>query len=551
MSEVYRGRDTVLGRLVAVKMLTAQACRNEDTRARFLLEARVSSGISHPNIITTYDYGELDGLPYMVLEFLTGRTLKEVLAAGESREKGAGEKGAGEKGAGETIDLRKRVFMAAQLARALAHVHSLKLVHRDIKPDNVHVDSEWRVKLMDFGVVKTEDITLTQAGYALGTPHYVAPEIVLGQAVTPLVDVYSFGVLLYEVLSGRRAIQADTVERIFFLILNEPLDFAPLSAAGVPEELQAIVRGVTAREPKDRTPSMAVAAEQLEAWLDANPTQKTLATQAALPDTQSKRRVQLDNRLLAALVALSIVLAALLFFMMSNANPLTAREPQRVEDAAGDMVFIPAGSFPQGANRSPANVAAFFLDVTEVTNEEYEEFCTATKHPLPEGFKSGSPGMPIVNITITDAQAFAKWANKRLPTALEWEKAARGIDGRSYPWGPAADTRKANVKDNPDESWHTVVSADAFRHGRGPYTHAQLVGNVKEFTADTVAPTVLAMRSFANLLSPPPTADELWYVVKGGSFQSLLVESNPEVIEVIPARFKAPDLGFRCARDPK
>jgi formylglycine-generating enzyme required for sulfatase activity len=95
------------------------------------------------------------------------------------------------------------------------------------------------------------------------------------------------------------------------------------------------------------------------------------------------------------------------------------------------------------------------------------------------------------------------------------------------------------------------VSADAFRHGRGPYTHIQMVGNVKEFTADTIAPTVLGMRNFASILTPPPTAEELWYVVKGGSFQSMLAESNPEVIEVIPARYKSMDLGFRCARDAK
>jgi eukaryotic-like serine/threonine-protein kinase len=533
MSEVYRGRDTVLGRLVAVKMLTAQSCRNEDTRARFLLEARVSSGISHPNIITTFDYGEMDGLPFMVLEYLTGRTLKEVLASPEE------------------IPLRKRVSIAAQLARALAHVHSLKLVHRDIKPDNVHVDAEWRVKLMDFGVVKTDDVNLTQAGYALGTPHYVAPEIVLGQAVTPLVDVYSFGVLLYEVLTGRRAIQADTVERIFFLILNEPLDFAPLIAAGIPEELQAIVRGVTARQPSERTQSMAEAAAQLEAWLEGSPTQKTLVDQSAMPALQHKRRVHLNNRLLAALMAVSLVLASAVAYLMMNANPLTAREPKRLEDAAGDMVLIPAGPSAQGSNRSSVNVPAFFLDVTEVTNEDYEEFCKVTQRPLPEGYKTGSPGLPIVNVTIDDAMAFAKWAKKRLPTAQEWEKAARGADGRTYPWGHAPDTHKANVKDNPDDSWHHVVSADAFRHGRGPYTHIQMVGNVKEFTADTIAPTVLGMRNFASILTPPPTAEELWYVVKGGSFQSMLAESNPEVIEVIPARYKSMDLGFRCARDAK
>lgn len=533
MSEVYRGRDTVLGRMVAVKMLTAQSCRDEDTRARFLLEARVSSGIAHPNIITTYDYGESDGVPYMVLEFLTGRTLKEVLASGED------------------ISLRKRVSIAAQLARALAHVHSLKLVHRDIKPDNVHVDREFRVKLMDFGVVKTEDVNLTQAGFALGTPHYVAPEVVLGHPVTPLVDVYSFGVLLYEVLTGRRAIDADTVERIFYMILHQPLDFAPLTEAGVPEQLQAIVRGVTARDPKERTQSMAEAASQLEAWLEGNPSQQTPIGQMAPDLLLRKRRVRINNRILIASVSVSLVLALAIGYFVVNSNLFSAPPPARIADESGDLILVPAGPSLQGSGRSPVHVPAYLMDAAEVSNEDYEEFCRATQHPLPEGFQRGTPGMPVVNVTIADAMAFAKWAGKRLPTAQEWEKAARGADGRGFPWGNSSDPSKANVKDNPDDSWHHLVSADAFKHGRGPYTHVQLVGNAKEFTSDTVAPTVLAMRSFATLLSPPPGPDELWYVVKGGSFQSALSESSPAAMEVIPARYKAPDLGFRCVRDLK
>ena len=251
MSEVYQSRDTVLGRTVAVKLLTAQAAMNEDTRARFLLEARVSSGIAHENIITTYDYGEEDGIPYMVLEYLTGQTLKDALA-------------------GEPMPLRKRVSIGLQLARALAHVHSLQLIHRDVKPDNVHLDAQSRVKLMDFGIVKTGDVNLTQAGYALGTPHYVAPELVMGQAVTPLVDVYSFGVLLFELLSGKRAIQADTVERIFYQILHEEISFAPMEAAEVPPALQEIVRGAMLRDPAARTQTMASVADQLEQWLTGN-----------------------------------------------------------------------------------------------------------------------------------------------------------------------------------------------------------------------------------------------------------------------------------------
>lgn len=519
MSEVYKARDTVLGRTVAVKLLTSQAAQNAETRSRFLLEARVSSSVVHENIITTYDYGEEDGIPYLVLEFLTGRNLKEELAATPE------------------MPLRKRVSLALQIARALAYVHERKFVHRDVKPDNVHVDAQGRVKLMDFGIVKTEDGTLTQAGFALGTPHYVAPELVMGEAVTPLVDVYSFGVLLYEILTGRKAIQADTVERIFYMILHEPIPLEPLETAGVPDELQAIVRGSTERAPAKRTQSMNEVAAALEAWLEGNPTAKT-----PLP---GKRRVHLDGRMLTGAVALAAFLAVGLGYLFVNSGKLVARmdEPQRVEDPAGDMVLIPAGEFRYGAEGKPVMVPAFYMDLVEVTNEEYQDFCKATQRALPKDFPVGQPGIPVVNVTIADAQAFAAWAKKRLPTEQEWQRAARGPDARHYPWGDERKASLANVEDNPDDGWHHLVSADAFRSGRSPFGITQLIGNVKEFTADRTAPTALAIRNYA-------VNDEEWYAVKGGSFKSRLAEAVIYAIEPIPASYSAPDLGFRCARTP-
>lgn len=519
MSEVYRSRDTVLGRTVAVKLLTPQAAQNAETRARFLLEAQVSSSVVHENIITTYDYGEEDGIPYLVLEFLTGRTLKDYLAEESD------------------LPLRKRVSIALQIARALEYVHSRKFVHRDVKPDNIHVDPQGRVKLMDFGIVKTEDVTLTQAGFALGTPHYVAPELVMGGAVTPLVDVYSFGVMLYEILAGRRAIQADTVERIFYLILHEPIPFEPLVETGVPERLIEIVRASVERDPTKRTQSMGEIAADLEDWLHENPTQAS-----PLP---SKRRVQLDSRMLGGAMVLAAVLALGIGYLLVNGGKAEARleQHQRIEDPAGDMVLIPAGETSFGPENTRVSVPAFFLDLTEVTNEEYGEFCKATGRALPKDFPADQPGYPVVNVTFADAEAFAAWAKKRLPTALEWERAARGDDGRHFPWGHEHKPQLANLRDNPDLQRQHTVSADAYRSGRSPFGILQMIGNVKEFTVDRATPTALAIRAFA-------TEEADWRVVKGGSYDSRLAEAISFAVEPIPASYSAPDLGFRCARTP-
>ena len=519
MSEVYCSRDTVLGRTVAVKLLTPKAAQDADTRARFLLEAQVSSSVVHENIITTYDYGEEDGIPFLVLEFLTGSTLKEYLAANPE------------------LPLRQRVSIALQVARALEYVHSRRFVHRDVKPDNIHVDTQGRVKLMDFGIVKTEDVTLTQAGFALGTPHYVAPELVLGQPVTPLVDVYSYGVLLYEILSGRRAIDADTVERIFYQILHEPISLAPLTEAGVPERLIDLVRSVIERDPAKRSQSMAEVAAGLEAWLQSNPTQAT-----PLPE---KRRVRLDNRLLGGAVALAAITALGLGYLLIQGGKAEARleDHQHIDYPAGDMVLIPAGATRFGADNTLIPVPAFYLDLTEVTNEAYGVFCKATGRALPKDFPADQPGLPVVNVTIADAQAFAAWAGKRLPTTLEWERGARGDDGRPFPWGAQHKPEMANVRDNPDRKRQNAVSADAYRTGRSPFGLYQMIGNVKEFTADRATPTALAIRAFA-------TEEPMWHVVKGGSFASGLAEAVTFAIEPIPASHSAPDLGFRCARTP-
>ena len=249
MSHVYRAVDTVIGRQVAVKILTNTASQDEEAKQRFLTEARTAGNLAHENVISIYDFGwdETHGL-FMVMEFLQGEDLRGAIRHGN------------------TGDLRKKLKIAIQIARALEYVHRAKIIHRDIKPENVHINAAGVVKLMDFGIAKTEDLSVTRAGYVLGTPYYMAPEQVKGEKITELVDVYAFGILLFELLLGQKPISGETVERIFYSILHEPLDVAPLVAASIPQSVISLVTRCTAKLPAERPQDFGAIANELRRY---------------------------------------------------------------------------------------------------------------------------------------------------------------------------------------------------------------------------------------------------------------------------------------------
>jgi serine/threonine protein kinase len=252
MSHVYRAIDTVLGRTVALKILTEAGCADGEAKARFLAEARMAGNIVHDNIISVYDFGDEQGRPFIVMEFLRGESLKEAIKNNRPP------------------DLRGKLGIALQIATALDYIHVKKIIHRDIKPENVQVDNSGKVKLMDFGIAKSEGLQLTRAGFTLGTPYYMAPEQVLGQQVTTQVDVYAFGVLLFELLSGVKPITGDTVERIFNQILYEPLDLEPLRRAGAPQRIYELVAHCTVKDPVQRIQGFRLVAQEIEAVLTGN-----------------------------------------------------------------------------------------------------------------------------------------------------------------------------------------------------------------------------------------------------------------------------------------
>jgi serine/threonine protein kinase len=233
-AQVYRARDRNLGRTVAFKILSEAGLADQETKARFLAEARLTGSLAHQNVIAFYDYGEVDGRPFLVMEYLAGESLRSLMREGR------------------TSDLPGILGMARQIASALAYIHSRGIVHRDIKPDNIRVDITGGVKLVDFGIAKSDDLSVTGAGFTVGTPYYMAPEQIRGLKPTHLVDVYAFGVVLFELVTGTRPFEAQTVDGIFDLILHQAVDPEPLVQAGAPPELVELVRELTDKDPSRR-----------------------------------------------------------------------------------------------------------------------------------------------------------------------------------------------------------------------------------------------------------------------------------------------------------
>jgi eukaryotic-like serine/threonine-protein kinase len=523
MSHVYRSRDTVIGRTVALKILTEAGCEDNEVKERFLAEARMAGNISHDNVLSIYDFGEDEQHhPFMVMEYLKGEDLRHAIKGGR------------------TGGLREKLKIAVQIARALAYIHTQKIIHRDIKPENVNVSPTGVVKLMDFGIAKTEGLQMTRAGYVLGTPYYMSPEQVTGANVTEQVDVYSFGVLLFELMTGVKPISGDTVERIFYSILNEPLNLEPMIQAGAPQSVCDIVARCTLKSPAERPQGFDPVIAELErilTELDA-PTQMFKA-----PDQEAMVIEQTAGQpawLIPVVALVVIVLAAGLYFVMKP-----KKLPETITAKSGEMVLVPAGPFKYGEKKEDATLPAFYIDKTEVTNQAYAAFCKAAGHALPPDFPQDKPAYPVVNVTMDDAKAFAKWAGEKLPTAREWEKAARGIDGRLFPWGDQPDATRASL--GPNGELHPATDLAQFA---GPFKTVQMVGNVWELLDERTTPSDRSIARFATLMpAAPPTMNDAWYQARGASFLEPIQNVSVSDWTPVPELWKYKDIGFRCVKD--
>jgi hypothetical protein len=297
MGEVYHARDERLKRDVAIKVLPASYSQDADRLRRFEQEAQAAGALNHPNITAVYDLGAHDGAPYIVTELLEGETLRGRLAGG-------------------ALAVRKAIEYALQIARGLAAAHEKGIIHRDLKPENLFVTKDGRVKILDFGLAKLTEVegsgrqqtnlptatAGTEAGVVMGTLGYMSPEQVKGHPADQRSDLFSFGAILYEMLSGSRAFHRDSAaETISAILREEPPDLSATNRSVQPG-LERIVRHCLEKNPEERFYSARDLAFDLEA-LSGESTSGSRA--ASIPAASiARRRVSMPVVAVAALAAL-------------------------------------------------------------------------------------------------------------------------------------------------------------------------------------------------------------------------------------------------------
>ncbi len=623
---VYKAIDITLNRTVALKVLAAPPPGDPTFLERFWREARTAANLKHPNIVAIYEVAEIEGRHCLAMEFLSGRTLAQILQA-----EGA-------------LPPRRVAEITRQLASALDYAHAQGFVHRDIKPSNVIVDDEGHVTLTDFGTVKpAEGAKLTAPWMSIGTPEYMSPEQISGLTIEPASDIYSLGVVCYEMLSGRVPFSGTTPHVLHAHVYDSPPSLTKL-VAQIPEVVAEVIHHALAKKPEERfasagemaralTAAVEAAGEPLEAVrgeqdkttipLSEEPTphliratgfpqrmvdikareeairraiaaERKRTTPAAverpmpLPGVRKgfpKRVIAIIGSVLLAVGLLGIgVIAYRSITMSTKPTPilpsiLPTQEPMAEATTVWEkdnavMVRVPAGNFFMGAGDSDANADGdekpmrpvyldeFWVDKYEVTNAQFAHFLNEEGNQEEDDVtwikiggdgsniiyaggqyrpRSGYENYPVTYVSWYGAQSYCQWAGKRLPTEAEWEKAARGTDGRLWPWGNDWGEDKANCRDaGPGHA----TAVGSYPDGASPYGCMDMAGNVWEWVADRYQRDYYQAAPNRNPRGPNQGVSR---VVRGGSW------ALPRGLARCTARFellpwvRRDDLGFRCA----
>jgi eukaryotic-like serine/threonine-protein kinase len=574
MGEVWEAYDPVIGRPVAIKLVRRELSERGDADMwlqRFQHEVRAAGQLMHANIVTVLDVGEEAGAPYLVMEYVEGESLDKLLQRSG------------------TLAIDEAVDIVTQILKALEFAHARGMWHRDIKPANILLTRSGLVKVTDFGIAHLADSELTTVGRVFGTPAYMAPEQLLGQAVDQRADVFAAGVVLFELLSGAKPFEGGTpAQRLVRMERTGPADIRSLNAA-VPPALKRVLDTAMAFNRERRYAS---AAEFARAIAAARPASAAV-NRSPRPE---RRRWHTPAIATIAVAAAAAISAGYLFWPgpvpvptptgppIAAAPPPTAPAPAPTpvpvfRDCSGcpEMVGLPVGSFMMGtepaettregvpdeyANRErprhPVTVGAMFaIGRYHVTRGEYGRFVAATGRTGGSGCSWQSPGFaqtdrdPVVCINWDDAKAYADWLSKitgksyRLPTEAEWEYAARAGTTTARYWGDAIGAGNANCS-GCGSKWDGGSTSPVGSFRPNPFGLYDMLGNAWQWTEDCWN------GNYANAPSDSSTVltsgECLRRVVRGGSWNSIprYVRAGDRYWDV--TGYRNGDGGFRVAR---
>ncbi len=478
-ADVYKALDH-LKRTVALKVLKPYLLEDTEARARFVQEAQAAAGLFHPHIATVLDLDEDQGYTFLAMRFVDGPSLAQQL-----KENGA-------------LPWQEALRITRQIAEALDFAHRQGLVHRDVKPGNILLGVAEGAVLTDFGLVRAMENSgvSTQSGMTPGTLPYIAPEIWKGEPAGPAADQYALACVLAEMLTGKVLFAGNTPFALIHKHTHEPPLLPEKWSTGVPDGLAQVLRRALAKEPAER-------------FANAGEFARTLAAPEQAADVGAKPAPQTQPP--------------------PDHAPPTPNNPAGIE-----WVEIPAGEFLYGEERERKYVnKAYKIGKYPVTNAQYKKFIDANpKYEVAKDwdveqrtYPAGKGNHPVVDVSWHDAQAFCKWNGCHLPTEVEWEKAARGTDGRTYPWGENwlagryCNSEEAGIGD--------TTPVNDYPEGVSPYDVWDLSGNVFEWTASKYENSQYVLRGGG------------WWLDKDCVCSAYRLWDNPDLTNY--------NNGFRCA----
>lgn len=579
MGCIYKVHDNTLGEDVALKTLLPQFLQDKLVLERFYNEAKIARRLAHPNIVRVHDIGEDGKILYISMEYLQGMSLREILD---------------NLGPGQRLPIAQTLKVFDELCAALEYAHQFT-VHRDIKPENVMIGQDGCVRLMDFGISKLMANTrLTNASIVMGTPFYMSPEQIRNSRdVDARADIYSVGVMLYEILTGsvptgvpkpasqvtkdvppaldkivakcvdpdpRERYQSASELRQAFLPVRQYVksgisggktsliqrtagNYSPRKIAGAAIVVAAVVLGMwgiaraderrqrLAAEPVPLVQTLGVAGPPAPSMEEYGELVEQLQRQTSgTAKTGLNRAIEQGGELWTAAQAASDPAEAL---RLAGQAVQCYLAPLMIREG---MVFVPPGQVT--LDEGTVDVGGFLIDTHEVTLEQYKRFVQSEPlWSLPAEFKERESELgrhPVSNVTCVDALAYAAWSRGDLPTEAQWARAAYGDSpGASYPWEGDPESGDCNVRFDPAAPFWTAPVGEypSDLSGFGCY---DLVGNVSEWTKSTLPPLEPgAVPGFQTMM-----------IIRGGNGNEA---PRPWTMRGTSAyEQKALPLGFRC-----